>query len=286
MEFRDYWRIIWRRRQVIVPLVAITFVASMIFNLVLPPVYSTSTTVQILANFPTPAPGAPAYYSDEYYRTVYSEYISDDLGEMVKSDVFGAKVSDVIRARYGKEIDPQEIVEAISKTKRTHRTLKVTVATGSEAQTKMIADGVDEVLRTDGWSFFSSDDRRPVQINVLSPPRDPSAPGLVRRLMDVLLHAAVALVVGVGLAFLLHYLDDRIQDEEDAARTLGWPVLGAVPADGSGQPAPARRTVPALAGLLPRGPRGWRKPATTLAVLLAAGALTALVAWAGSRGAV
>jgi hypothetical protein len=162
----------------------------------------------------------------------------------------------------------------------------VTVATGSEAQTKMIADGVDEVLRTDGWSFFSSDDRRPVQINVLSPPRDPTAPGLVRRLMDVLLHAAVALVVGVGLAFLLHYLDDRIQDEEDAARTLGWPVLGAVPADGSGQPALARRTVPALAGLLPRGPRGWRKPATTLAVLLAAGALTALVAWAGSQGAV
>ena len=55
MEFRDYWRVLWRRRQVILPLVAITFVASLIFNLVLPPIYTTSTTVQILALVPRAA---------------------------------------------------------------------------------------------------------------------------------------------------------------------------------------------------------------------------------------
>lgn len=260
MEFRDYWRTIWRRRHVIVPLVAITFVASLIFNLVLPPVYSTSTTVQILANFPQPPAGAPAYYSDEYYRTVYSEYISDDLGEIVKSERFAVRVADAIEARYGRAVDVEDVIESISKTKRTHRTLKVTVSTGSEAQTKTIASAVDEVLRTDGWTFFSSDDRRPVQINVLTPPSDPTVPGLVRRLMDVLLHTGVAVVVGVGLAFLLHYLDDRIRDEADAARTLGLPVLGAVPAEGPAGGRGARGAIPILSGLLPRG---WRKTTPT-----------------------
>jgi capsular polysaccharide biosynthesis protein len=260
MEFREYWQIIWRRRQVIVPLVAITFVASVIFNLVLPPVYTTSTTVQILANFPRPVAGAPAYYSDEYYRTVYSEYISDDLSEIVRSDLFAKRVADAVKTRFGTEMDVKDVAEAVSKTKRTHRTLKVTVATGSEGRTKMIAEGLDEVLRTDGWTFFASDDRQPVQIKVLNPPRDPSAPGMVRRLMDVALHSAVALVFGIVLAFLLHYLDDRIQDEADAARTLGWPVLGAVPSDGVRRGAPAGSAVPVLGGLLPRG---WRKTSTT-----------------------
>jgi capsular polysaccharide biosynthesis protein len=264
MEFRDYWRVLWRRRQVILPLVAITFVASLIFNLVLPPTYSTSTTVQILALIPRVPAGAPQYYPPEYWNTVYSEYVSDDLGELVKSDLFATKVAEVVKSRYGQEIDVKDIVEAVSKTKRTHRTLKVTIATGSEVRTKRIAEAVDEVMRTDGASFFSSDDRRSVQINVLNPPRDPIAPGLVRRLMDVLLHTGVALVVGVALAFLLHYLDDRIQDEADAARTLGWPVLGAIPADGSARGAPTGGAAPVLAGLLPRGwARGWRKPATT-----------------------
>jgi capsular polysaccharide biosynthesis protein len=265
MEFRDYWRILWRRRRVILPLLAITFVASLIFNLALPPIYTSSTTVQILAVIPRQAPGSPQYYPPEYWNTVYSEYISDDLGEVVKSDAFATKVADVIKTRFGKELTAKEIAEAVSKTKRTHRTLKITVASGSEQQTRQIAAGVDEVMRTDAWSFFSNDDRKPVQINVLNPPQDPSSPGLVRRLLDVLLQTAVALVVGVGLAFLLHYLDDRIYDDGDAARTLGLPVLGAVPVDPAGKPAASGSGVPFLSGLLPRNwLKGSRKPAATL----------------------
>ena len=56
------------------------------------------------------------------------------------------------------------------------------------------------------------------------------------RVLEVLLHTSVATVVGVGLAFLLHYLDDRIQSDEDAARTLElWWLASSEPAGG---PAP------------------------------------------------
>lgn len=284
MEFREYWQIMWHRRHVIVPLVAITFFASLIFNLVLPPAYSTSITVQVLAIIPRGAPGAVEYYSPEYYRTLYSEYLSDDLSEIVKSELFATQVVDQIRTRYGRQADVKDVVEAVSKTKRTHRTLKVTIATGSEAFSREIAEATNDVLRTDAWRLLTRDDRQPVQINVLNPPRDPLAPSLLRRLMDVLLHSAVAGVVGIALAFSLHYLDDRIQDEADAERTLGWRVLGAVPAESSAGSSAIRSPAPVLAGLLPRG---WRKPAATLAVLLGVGTVTALAAWAalGSRAA-
>ncbi|MGH2353634.1 MAG: YveK family protein [Chloroflexota bacterium] len=279
MEFREYWQVIWRRRQVIVPLVVVTFIASALFNLVLPPIYTTSTTVQVIPVIPPPAPGTTEYFSQEYYRTLYSEYISDDLSEIVKSESFAARVADQIETRYGREVGVQDIMEAVSKTKRVHRTLKITVATGSEAMSRMITEAMDEVLRTEGWQYFSRDERQPVQINILNPPSDPTAPGLLRRLIEVMLHSAIALVVGIGLAFLLHYLDDRIVDEEDAVRTLGWRALGGVPADGAGGATPATNPVPALTGLLPRG---WRKTPTTLAVLIGIASLAAvstLAAW-------
>ncbi|HEX2035559.1 MAG TPA: Wzz/FepE/Etk N-terminal domain-containing protein [Chloroflexota bacterium] len=278
MAFREYWQIMWRRRHVIVPLVVITSIASAIFNLMLPPVYTTTTMVQLIPVVPRLPPGTPEYYPSEYWRNVYTEYTSDDLSMIVKSEDFATKVAAQIESRYARPVDAQDIMDAVSKTKREHRTLKITVATGNEGMTRMIAEAIDDVLRTDGWKYFTTDDRQPIQINVLSPPSDPTAPGLLRRLMDVALHSAVALTVGIGLAFLLHYLDDHIRDEAEAARVLGWGVLATIPAERAGEAAPSTITLP-VGGLL----RGWRKTPTTLVVLLALAAVTAvsaIAAWA------
>ncbi len=256
MEFREYWLIIWRRRHLVVPLVALTFIASALFNLALPPVYKTDTTVYVQAIIPPAPPGTPQYYSTEYYNTVYSEYLADDLSVIVQGGAFAQRIADEIEQRYGQRLEPKEVQDAIAQTKRLHRTLKITVATGNEERTRRLSEALDDVLRNEGTRYFTtSDGQQLAQVQVIDPPREPRAPSLVRRLLEVLLHTAVAFVVAVGLAFFLHYIDDRIQDEEDAARTLGLPVLGAVPAEPGTAPPPS---LPALvwAGLLPRG---WRK---------------------------
>ena len=255
MEFRDYWQIIWRRRNLIVPLVVITFLASLFFNLVLPPTYKTDTTVYVQAVIPPPSQNAAEYYSPEYYRTVYSEYLADDLSVIVKSEDFASKIADRIQDRYGEKVAFKDVQDAITKAVKTHRTLKITVATGNEALTAHIASAMDDVLRSDGWKYFTRDERQPVVVNVVDPPRDPKAPSMLRRLLEVLLHSAVAAVVGLGLVFLLHYLDDRIQSDEDAARTLGLPVLGTVPREDGGS-ADGGAVLPAFGALLPRS---WRR---------------------------
>jgi len=256
MEFREYWQIIWRRRNVVVPLMAITFIASLILNLVLPPTYKTDTTVYVQAVIPPAAPNTPEYYSPEYYRTVYSEYLADDLSVIVKTRDFAQKIADRMASRYGDKAGAKDVQDSVVKTIRTHRTLKITVAAGSEAMATHVAQAMDDVLQAEGWKYFTRDDRQPVAVNVVDPAHDPTAPGMLRRLLEVLLHTSVAAVVAVGLAFLLHYLDDRIQSDEDAARTLGWPVLAAVPRDPNAGEAEARSLLPAWAGF---GPRSWRR---------------------------
>src|SRR5205085_6068134 len=132
-------------------------------------------------------------------RTVYSEYLADDLSVIVKSRDFAQKTADRISSRYGEKVSPKEVQDSITKTQRLHRTLKITVGTGSEALTTRIAQAMDDVLQSDGWRYFTQDQRQPVAVDVVDPPHDTSAPGLIRRLLEVLLHTSVATVVGVGL---------------------------------------------------------------------------------------
>ncbi|MBU2603176.1 MAG: hypothetical protein KKA32_13580 [Actinobacteria bacterium] len=57
----------------------------------------------------------------------------------------------------------------------------------------------------------------------------PTGPFDPQPLRDGILALAVGLVLGVGAAFLLEYLDRRIKDEETLTRELGLPVIAHVP---------------------------------------------------------
>ncbi|MEK3806936.1 YveK family protein [Bacillus sp. FSL H8-0547] len=56
---------------------------------------------------------------------------------------------------------------------------------------------------------------------------DPS-PIQPKPLMNIAIAIVIGLMAGVGLAFLLEYLDNTIKTEEDIEKHLGLPVLGAI----------------------------------------------------------
>ncbi|WP_282033703.1 YveK family protein [Metabacillus indicus] len=56
---------------------------------------------------------------------------------------------------------------------------------------------------------------------------DPS-PIQPKPLMNIAIALVIGLLAGVGLAFLLEYLDNTIKTEEDIEKHLGLPVLGAI----------------------------------------------------------
>ena len=235
MELRTYWQIISRRRHVIVPLVLITFIASAIANLVLPPVYKTETMVMVQAIMPPPLPNP--YYSEEYYRAVHSEYATDDLGMLVRTQSFAERLKQIIESKYGQDVDSREIKNSIINAKKLHRTLEVTVASTNYALAQRVSEALEQILNSEGGRLISTPTRQLVDVIVIDPPLDPTSPSVLRRLLDVLLHSAVAAVVGAGLAFLLHALDDRIQGDTDAAEVTGWPVIATIPRAGDSEPA-------------------------------------------------
>jgi capsular exopolysaccharide synthesis family protein len=57
-------------------------------------------------------------------------------------------------------------------------------------------------------------------------PGSPSKPNWVRNLLT---SAALGLLLGVGLAFLMELLDESIRSPEDVERKLGLPLLGTIP---------------------------------------------------------
>ena len=62
--------------------------------------------------------------------------------------------------------------------------------------------------------------------NKAEPALFPSSPKV---LLNLALGTALGLLIGIGLAFLVEYLDTSIKTMEDAEATLGLPVLGVIP---------------------------------------------------------
>jgi capsular polysaccharide biosynthesis protein len=58
---------------------------------------------------------------------------------------------------------------------------------------------------------------------------DNQSPIKPQPLMNIAIALVVGLMMGVGIAFLLEYLDNTIKTEQDIEQTLGLPVLGAIP---------------------------------------------------------
>jgi capsular polysaccharide biosynthesis protein len=57
---------------------------------------------------------------------------------------------------------------------------------------------------------------------------DNQAPIKPRPLVNMVIGLAVGLLVSIGLAFLLEYLDNKVRNEQDVEKKLGLPLLGVI----------------------------------------------------------
>ncbi|HEY9577423.1 MAG TPA: GNVR domain-containing protein, partial [Pseudobacillus sp.] len=57
---------------------------------------------------------------------------------------------------------------------------------------------------------------------------DSLAPVKPKPLLNIVIALVVGLMVGVGLAFLLEYMDNTVKTEQDVEKLLDLPVLGSV----------------------------------------------------------
>jgi capsular polysaccharide biosynthesis protein len=177
-------------------------------------------------------PRTGEYYAyDHYYTWLASEYLIDDLAEVIGGMAFAAEVEAAIQARGASLSLPLGgAFSAFTK----HRTLTLQMVWDNVEELGRIAAAAQQVLVEHSSSFFGQLGESKVDIRAIDPPLIvPLSPGL-REQLDLPLRLLLALVAGIALAFLLHYLDDAVYDRTEV-EDLGIAVLIELP------PHPRRR---------------------------------------------
>jgi capsular polysaccharide biosynthesis protein len=102
----------------------------------------------------------------------------------------------------------------------------LTVQDEDPAQAVKLANAVSETFRSEVPNIMNVDN-----VKVLSPAvlKENPSPIKPKPLLNIAIALVVGLMAGVGIAFLLEYLDNTIKTEEDIQNVLQLPVLGVIP---------------------------------------------------------
>lgn len=226
MELRAYWKIIMRRWWLPLGLALAVAVLTLVMQRPWQPRTSTYTASMRfnVGIQPERIPGVYTY--DRYYTLLTSEYLVDDLGEIVRSGVFAAAVNERL-ASQGISVPPGAI-GANTQPGKLHRILTVNITWPDAGVLAAIADAVAATLTEGSAEFFGQFSAAEADIRLIDAPAISEVGRPAREQLDLPLRVLLALVAGIGLAFLLDYLDTSVRERSDLEQ-MGLPVLGEVP---------------------------------------------------------
>jgi capsular polysaccharide biosynthesis protein len=222
MELRKYWRVIGRRWWlVVVPVVVVA--AIILATYVRPgPVYQ---VVMRFAAGTQPAGLSEDY--DRYYPWLTSEYIANGLADIAETGAFAEAVSGRL-LQVGIEV-PAPAVEPAIITDNAQSILVIYLVWPNQAQAIAMAEAVTAELTENASSYFPQiEGIEPALRRLDAPVPVALAPGLRTQLLGPAMKLALALVGGVALALLFHYLDPTVREASELEQA-GLAVLAEIP---------------------------------------------------------
>ncbi|MBI2942004.1 MAG: hypothetical protein HYY04_16360 [Chloroflexi bacterium] len=229
MELRHYWDVIARRWWAVVGVFLVALAASVVGLTIVPPTSIYQATIR-LSIHPNLEPRGGIYYMyDGYYAFLASEYLNDDLIEVIRSGSFLRLIQEQARGEIGRA--PGGSVDA----KKAHRVVTLTASSSTPDDALHLVRAAGTVLAdTSGpdGGVLGRLSARSASIVVVDPPT-PAGGGSQRALADLAMRALLGVIAGLALAFLLDYLDDSLRSPAEVEEVLGVPVLGAIPRVGA-----------------------------------------------------
>ncbi|MER2599050.1 MAG: hypothetical protein ABTQ73_05980 [Caldilineales bacterium] len=225
MELRTYWTIL--RRWAWIPLLTLLLAAALSLLMLRPwqrpaPAYSTTLSFSVGVQ----SPQAEITGEESYYTALASEYLIDDLAEVVRGSEFAAAVSARL-AGQGLTV-PAGALQGSTQAGKLHRILAVTIIWPNADELNAISDAVALTLQQDAARFMPRLFAQNAAAYLINRGGvGEIGPGL-RQKLELPLRLLIALAAGIGLAFVAHYLDDRVRGREDV-EPLGLPVIGEIP---------------------------------------------------------
>jgi capsular polysaccharide biosynthesis protein len=175
----------------------------------------------------SPEPRTGDYYTyDRYYTWLASEYLVDDLAEVLKSAGFAAAVSEELSGQ-GIRL-PAGAIQGSTQAGKLHRILSVSIGWGKENELRQIANGVVSVLGKRSAEFLAQLGSENAAVALIDPPVVSPVGASLKERLDLPIRLFLALLIGVALAFALDYLDESVRNSQEV-EAAGMPLLGQVP---------------------------------------------------------
>ncbi|MGD8626702.1 MAG: hypothetical protein PVF47_11270 [Anaerolineae bacterium] len=217
MELRAYWHIVWRRWWLVAILVAAVLVVSLVTYEAPPPVYQASMRFAIGIEGQEPVNAASGEGRSDAWLA--SEYLADDLSQVLRGGDFAAQISE----RVGFAVPAGTIFAS-----REHRIMSVSITWDDPDQIVAIAEAVGAEVEDGGAAYFPQLEGVQAQAVLIDGPGVGQVGRSLQDKLDLPIRLFIALLAGVGLAFLWDYLDDTVRDRAEV-EALGVPVLGEIP---------------------------------------------------------
>lgn len=220
VELRDYLRILWSRRWLIVLCLAVAAGSALGFSARITPKYAATAKVNV----------GP--------RAVQQNNAADVLAEVTVGQQYVTTYAEILKSRPLAEKVVQKTAAPISPTELSKRTstkvlpdtrlIEVTVTDPSPSRAQQYVN----LLVT---SFVENENNQfgggaPVSASVLETALKPTEPVSPKPAQNAVIGGLLGLMLGVGMAFLLEQLDTTIKTKEDAERALApLPVIATIP---------------------------------------------------------
>ena len=164
---------------------------------------------------------------DRYYPWLTSEYVANGLADVAVTGTFAQAISSRL-AETGHKVPAEAIQPAIGADNA--QSILIVYLTWPDAeQIVVVANAITAELTENGAAYFPQLEGIEPGVRLLDPPTPaPLPPGLRSQLMGPVIKIGLALVVGVALALLWHYLDPTIREATELEH-LEINVLAEIP---------------------------------------------------------
>lgn len=221
MDLRTIFRIMKKYASFIILLgMAGAMIAAVISYYYLTPMYQSST--QILVN------QEAGEIQELTERNIEADLkLVNTYSGLIKSPVILEKVSNRLASSVTEEkLSGQITVKSMEKS----QLIDISVKDQSQGKAVQIANMTASVFQEEVKNIMNTNN-----VKILSPAvvNNDLAPISPEPVFNIAVGTAVGLMLGVGAAFLLAYMDTSIKDEQDVREVLGVPVLAVIsPVDG------------------------------------------------------
>ncbi|WP_318506959.1 YveK family protein [Bacillus sp. T3] len=206
-----------RKRLRLIAVITITavLISGIVSYFFLTPIYQSST--QLLVN---QAKTDQTYYNSNELQT--NLQLINTYNVILKSPA----ILELVIKDLNLKMTPTELNEKITVgSEKDSQVFNITVQDPNAAKAAKIANKVAEVFQTEIVKIMSVNN-----VSILAKADVPENPAPVKPnpKLNIAIALVIGLMAGVGIAFLLEYLDNTVKTEQDIEKILDLPVLGVI----------------------------------------------------------